>query len=104
MKKLIVTLSIVLVAMLLVSCDNTALSPEDLTEPVRLSSSYENLNLNGELYLDGIDGNGGAIFLLKFIDFDTMQISAVCSKPNCAHNNKNSCTAFGMQNHPTTIL
>ena len=100
MKKLL--MMIIIACLLFCSCGST-LSPEDLTEPVRLSSSYENLNLNGEFYCDAIDGSVGALLVLKFIDFDTMQISPVCSKPNCAHNNKNSCTAFGMQNHPTII-
>lgn len=77
--------------------ENDAEQPED----VRLSNLFTNLNLNGEFYIDYVQSpiyNGDR---LNFIDFDTMQTTVVCPKPNCSHEDPEVCSAFGMSHHPT---
>lgn len=76
---------------------NDAEQPED----VRLSNMFTNLNLNGEFYTDYVQSPSFIGDRLIFIDFDTMQSAAVCSKPNCKHDDPEVCSAFGMSHHPT---
>lgn len=50
-------------------------------------------SVNGELYSD----ESGR---LNFADFETMNTTVLCSKPNCPHTDENECSAFGMNNFP----
>ncbi len=50
-------------------------------------------SVNGELYSD----ESGR---LNFADFETMNTTVLCSKPNCPHTDENDCSAFGMNNFP----
>lgn len=116
MKKLLAILA--LVCVLFCSCGNapaddsaaTLNPPEkpladstELPDDVRISSHNRNLNLNGELYVDYVQSPKYSGDRLNFIDFDSMQSTVVCPKPNCPHDNPEVCSAFGMSHHPTII-
>lgn len=76
---------------LLSSCAKTT-SPSFANND-RIVWMYGNADERGELYTD----SSGR---LHFIDFETMQSTLLCSKPNCAHANEGECSSFGMRNHP----
>lgn len=73
----------------------------DLSEPLILSNGIYCPALNGEFFVDYIQSAQYAGDRLNFMDFDTMQSAAVCSKPNCKHDDPSVCSAFGISNHPT---
>lgn len=50
---------------------------------------------NGELYLDTQQR-------LHFVDFSSINDVVICPKPNCRHNDE-TCSAFGMDNHPVIV-
>ncbi len=56
-------------------------------------SNFTNICNNGELYTDS-KGR------LNFCDFTTMKNSVLCPNPNCTHSSADSCSSFGMSNHP----
>lgn len=59
----------------------------------RLIWSYSNITDKGMFYSDSEDR-------LNFLDFESMNTAVLCSKPNCAHNDPESCSSFGISNHP----
>ncbi len=73
----------------------------DLSEPLILSNSIYCPTLNGMFFVDYIQSAQYAGDKLNFMDFDTMQSAAICSKPNCKHDDPSVCSAFGISNHPT---
>lgn len=90
MKKL---LAIILVcAMLLTACGKSGESDE-----IRQISWWSNFCNDGALLLEQIEYNGQ---VLKFIDFNTMQQAVICPRPNCMHNDPETCSAYGMDNCP----
>lgn len=56
-------------------------------------SQYTNLSGDGELYTDSMGR-------LNFCDFSSMNAALLCPKPNCTHSAENSCSSYGMGNHP----
>lgn len=116
MKKLLTLLLSVIV--LLCSCgvtskDNATTDDNALTEgkpdsteialsaPLILSSGNYCPSLNGEFFVDYVQSAQYTGDRLNFMDFDAMQSVAICSKPNCKHEDPSVCTAFGISNHPT---
>lgn len=91
-------LFIVILAAIFLFC-SCGQKTEAESETARISFGFLNLNLNGEFYVvnENMEGH------LYFIDFDTMTSTVVCSRPNCTHNDPNTCTAIGMDNHPTIV-
>lgn len=59
----------------------------------RLIWSYSNIADNGMFYSDDEER-------LNFLDFESMNTTVLCSKPNCAHNDSQTCSSFGISNHP----
>lgn len=59
----------------------------------RLIWSYFNITDNGMFYSDDEER-------LNFLDFESMNTTVLCSKPNCAHNDSQTCSSFGISNHP----
>ena len=55
--------------------------------------SFLNISNNGELFIDSQTR-------LNFFDFTIMDSVVICSKPNCPHNDENSCSSFGMHRDP----
>lgn len=51
---------------------------------------------NGEFYTD----NYGR---LCYFDFTSMKGTFICPKPNCPHDDSNTCSAFGMNNHAVAM-
>ena len=88
----------VIIAALMLCCGCSHETVDD-SELARISFTFLNLNLNGELY-EVYDNMWTALY---FIDFDTMASSAICSRPNCPHNDPEVCSAIGMDNHPTIV-
>lgn len=82
--------------LILSSCAEQSSSLSSGYETARECNMYSNLNLNGMLYMEDCDEVHGEASRLKFIDFDTMQSAVICSKPNCTHNDSDTCSAFGM--------
>ena len=72
-------------------------------ETARRSSRFSNLNLNGMFYTEDYDGDGFSAQRLWFFDFDSMKSAIMCSKPNCRHDDPETCTSFRMDNHPTVV-
>ena len=56
-------------------------------------SNFTNICNNGELYADS-EGR------LNFCDFETMKSAVLCPNPNCTHSSADTCSSFGMSNHP----
>ncbi len=56
-------------------------------------SNFTNICNNGELYTD-TEGR------LNFCDFESMKSSVLCPNPNCTHSSPDTCSSFGMSNHP----
>ncbi len=82
--------AVLLYAVLLTGCAGESTAPDNFGQRI---ASEENTFNNGEVYADS-DGR------LHFMDFETMNSSVLCSKPNCLHTNENDCSAFGMNNFP----
>lgn len=91
MKKLLAM--ILVCAMLLCACGQKSDSDE-----IREINYDRNFCNDGALILEQISGVGSA---LKFIDFKTMQSAFICPRPNCKHDDPDTCSAFGMDNGPT---
>ncbi|MBD5082488.1 MAG: hypothetical protein HDT44_12100 [Ruminococcaceae bacterium] len=60
---------------------------------IRLIWSYSNVTDSGILYADDKER-------LNFLDYESMNTTVLCSKPNCAHNDSESCSSYGISNHP----
>ena len=56
-------------------------------------SNFTNICNKGELYTDSVGR-------LNFCDFESMKSSVLCPNPNCTHSSADSCSSFGMSNHP----
>lgn len=76
-------------------------------ETVYHSPRWTSLCLNGIFYADdNEDANGYTARRVWFFDFDSMQTAILCMRPNCLHNDPNTCTAFGIDcwnGYPTVI-
>lgn len=59
-------------------------------------SQYTNLSGNGELYADSLGR-------LNFCDFSSMESAILCPNPNCTHSDSQSCSSYGMDNHPVLL-
>ena len=87
-------LIVILAAMMLFcACGQTESSDE-----VRQISWDSNFCNDGALLLEQIGYYGQ---VLKFIDFKSMQSAVICPRPNCRHDDPETCSAFGMDNGPT---
>jgi lipoprotein len=95
MKKLFV---IILAALLfLCSCDEQKTEYAEGYETSYHSPKGTSLSLNGIFYNDeNEDSNGYSARRLWFYDFDSMQSVILCARPNCLHNDPDTCTAFGI--------
>ncbi len=82
--------AILLTAVLLTGCGD---KKTDSNHSDHIVSNFTNLCNNGELYTDSADR-------LNFCDFETMQSAVLCPNPNCTHSGSDTCSAFGMNNHP----
>lgn len=80
-----------LALLMLSGCGKANSAPSE--KDARIVWTYGNSDERGELYADN-DGR------LNFVDFDSMNMALLCSKPNCPHTNEKDCSAFGMSNHP----
>lgn len=67
--------------------------PDTTGNSARLIWSFSNVTDNGMFYSDDEER-------LNFLDFESMNTTVLCSKPNCAHNDPGSCSSFGISNHP----
>ncbi len=114
MRKFIIS-TLIIACFLLCSCGEAAQRESEsprTVEPEAVVSTDESsvinthnrmLALNGEFYTEQVMTAAFADFRLNFADFDTLETTAVCSKPNCSHSDPESCSAFGMWNHPTVV-
>lgn len=96
MKKLLMIATLVILQLIISSCEVAEKTFAPGYETARECNMYSNLNLNGMLYMESCDEVHGESSRLRFIDFDTMQSAVICSKPNCKHNDSETCSAFGM--------
>ncbi len=55
---------------------------------------------DGAYYVDSYDSAGR----MSFADFATLNSFPVCSKPNCLHNDPETCSAFGLSNGSDVML
>jgi hypothetical protein len=86
----VVTLAICFSAVTFAACDQQT---ENKANGDYIISTFTNLTNNGELFVDNIDR-------LNFYDFTTMTTAIVCPNPNCSHIDEDTCSSFGMRNHP----
>lgn len=101
--------------MLLTACGETAQKESEGPHtvepaPVVLTDETSVINTNthmyaqgGEFYTEQVMTAQFADFRLNFTDFDTLESTAICSKPNCPHDDPETCSAFGMGNHPVAV-
>ncbi len=109
MKKL---LSLVIIILLLCSCGGQKGEQKAEQKP-SLASDYEttrrcgissNLCMNGMLYSETFDGSDFALSRTYFFDFDSMKSALLCSKPNCKHDDYETCTAFGLSTAAAPVI
>ncbi len=55
---------------------------------------------DGAYYVDGFSSAGR----VSFADFESMDSFPVCAKPNCQHNDPETCSAFGLSNGSDVML
>ncbi|MCD7742419.1 MAG: hypothetical protein LUI06_09465 [Ruminococcus sp.] len=67
----------------------------DESENWRLVSIYDTIEeeKGGMFVVDSTDR-------LDFLDFSSLESSAVCDKPECSHSSESDCSAYGKSNHP----
>ena len=83
--------AVILSAALLTACSK---AEEPAAENnARIIDSFTNVTDSGMLYSDG-DGR------LNFFDFESMNSSVLCTRPNCTHTDRETCSSYGMTNHP----
>lgn len=90
MKKQIKLMSISVALLVLAGCSGQS---DNSQQEARVVWSYSNVTDKGMLFSDNEDR-------LIFLDFETMNEAVLCSKPNCTHSDSQSCSSFGMSNHP----
>ncbi len=79
---------IVLLMLLLSSCGSINIQKEDyhIFDYNNQTNFYYN---NGEMYADNIGR-------LSYVDFDSMNTTYICPKPNCPHTDSEICSSYGM--------
>ena len=80
----------ILSAVLLTSCTKAEPTPEN---NARIIDSFTSVTDSGILFSDS---NGR----LNFFDFESMNSALLCTRPNCTHDDPNTCSSYGMTNHP----
>lgn len=101
MKRFIV---FIMAMFLLTSCGTPSVA--EGYETARQSNAFMNINRNGDFYIDNVRLDftvDAPSDRLSFFDFNSMTSAIVCPRPNCKHDDPETCSAFGMQNHPTII-
>lgn len=87
---IIVTLTATISMITLTACGDKEYS-ETATDYI--ISQYTNISGNGELFVDSLGR-------LNFCDFSSMESVLLCPNPNCTHRDSQSCSSYGMDNHP----
>lgn len=80
-----------ILAVTLSGCTNHNTEHSDSSE--RIVWPFGNADDHGELFTD----DHGR---LNFVDFENLNATILCSKPNCTHMDQDECSSFGMDNHP----
>lgn len=91
LKSLVYKISVLMISTALLTSCSEKKAATDNTEYI--ISYYTNICNNGELYTDKLER-------LNFCDFETMKSVVLCPEPNCTHSSAETCSAFGMNNHP----
>lgn len=95
MKKLFAI--ILLSFLLLSSCGNQNNNPDVEYDTAVHLSHNKSLCMNGIFYFDEHEDSLGYFSPhICFYDFDSMQSAVLCARPNCLHNDPESCTALGI--------
>lgn len=106
-KSLALILSALLMLLLLSSCGGKGEQKPSLAEgyeTARECNMYSNLCMNGMLFSQTFDGYDFASPRTYFYDFDSMKSALLCSKPNCKHDDPETCTAFGLATEAQPVI
>ena len=82
--------ALILSSLFLISCSP---SEHHCESNSRIIDSFSNVGDTGMLYSDSAGR-------LNFLDFDSMRSAVLCSRPNCTHDDPETCSSYGMKNHP----
>ena len=80
---------VVFAALMLTSCT----ADNESADTSRIISTDKNFTEEGMLFSDS-EGR------LNFLDFQSLNTAVLCTRPNCSHTDPESCSSYGMTNHP----
>lgn len=100
MKKLFAIILIVAICLTACADSNGGITSDGADSEVYWVTCNRTTRTDGMYFLKG----GGASCVLWYADFSNLMQTVVCPKPNCEHNDRDSCYALGVTNGAGGVL